>query len=316
MLSEMSQETISARDKPYPSQRTAWTIVAVLAVANIFSFVDRQILSLLVDPIRTSLSIDDVQMSLLIGPAFAVLYGTLGIPLGWAVDLFRRMRLVSGGVALWSMMTMLGGLAATFPILLVSRIGVGLGEATLVPAANSIIADCFPPHRRTRAMGIFAMSIYVGSGLALIFGGMLMSLVSSGRINLFEMARRTPWQTVLIMVGAPGLIVAAAITLLPEPERHDLAATATNSDVAASTVMQFFRRRSAALTCHFLGYSSIILIGYSLGAWAPSILIREYGWSASAAGLALGLAGTVAGISAIVVVVWVSGFLVDSRHYQ
>lgn len=290
----------------YPSAVTAWTMVLVLAVANVFSFIDRQILALLIDPIRKSLAIDDFQISLLIGPAFALFYGTMGIPLGWAVDRYRRMQLASGGIALWSLMTMMGGVAATFPILLVSRVGVGVGEATLVPAANSIIADSFPPDRRTRAMGFFAMSIYVGSGLALIFGGLLVALVSSGSLGVVNIVGRQPWQMVLIMVGAPGLLVAAIIALLPEPARHDVAIGAAGRGVAERSILDFFRSRASALWCHFLGYSALILLGYSLGAWAPSVLIREYGWSASSAGLSLGLAGTVAGVASILAATWVA----------
>ncbi|WP_165859628.1 MFS transporter [Tsuneonella suprasediminis] len=284
----------------YPSRGVAVAMVTVLAVANIFSFIDRQILSLLIDPIRASLDIDDVQISILIGPVFALFYGVMGIPLGWAVDRFRRTRLAAGGIALWSLMTVLGGFAASFPMLLVSRVGVGVGEAVLVPAANSIIADSFPPERRTRAMGAFAMSIYVGTGLALVFGGLLVGLVSSGAMQAV-IPGRLPWQMVLILVGAPGVLVAAVLALLPEPARHEVSPVA---DVAAETILPFVKSRAGALTCHFLGYSALILIGYSLNAWAPSVLIRQYHWSAPSTGLALGLVGTIAGIGAIWCATW------------
>ena len=287
----------------YPNGTVGWTIVIVLSVANILSFIDRQILALLIDPIKASLHIDDFQISLLIGPAFALFYGTLGWPLGWAVDRLRRMRFAGSGVALWSMMTVLGGFAASFPILLISRVGVGVGEAILVPAANSIIADSFPPERRTQAMGYFTLSIYAGGGLALLFGGLLVAAVPSGPIVIDG---RLPWQMVLILVGSPGLLVAAVISLLPEPPRHEVAATGLGGGHALPRFLPFSRSRATALWTHFFGYSFLILTGYSLGAWAPSVLIRDYGWPASRAGLWLGGASAFSGIGSILVTTWVA----------
>ncbi|WP_242140532.1 MFS transporter, partial [Sphingomonas sp. TREG-RG-20F-R18-01] len=189
-------------------------MVGLLMVANIFSFVDRQIISLLVDPIREDLGITDVQVSLLIGPAFAVFFCVMALPLGRMVDTRNRIRLAAVGVGLWSLATLLSGFADTFTHLFIARIGVAAGEAALFPAANSLIADSFPPHRRARAIGLFALAIYLGSGFALLFGGAVVGWAESDAIRQAMpgmFAGFASWQLVLLAVGAPGLIVAALI---------------------------------------------------------------------------------------------------------
>ena len=146
----------------FPSPGYAWYVVAVLTLAYVFSFIDRQIMSFLVGPIRRDLQISDTQMSLLMGLSFAVFYTLFGIPLGRLADTRSRRVIIAVGIAFWSIATAGCGLAKKFIDLAIMRMGVGVGEATLSPAAYSLIADYFPPHRRSTAMSFYSMGIYTG----------------------------------------------------------------------------------------------------------------------------------------------------------
>ena len=165
-------------DGEFPSPGYAWYVVGVLTVAYVFSFVDRQIIALLIGPIQRDLEISDTQISLLGGLSFAVFYTLFGIPIGRLADTKSRRAIISIGIAFWSVMTAGCGLTKRFWDLALMRMGVGVGEATLSPAAYSLIADYFPPHRRSTAMSVYSMGIYIGSGLAFILGGMVVQFAS------------------------------------------------------------------------------------------------------------------------------------------
>jgi MFS family permease len=159
------------------SLRYAWYVVFVLMVCYTLSFIDRQILSLLVAPIKRDLGISDTKIGLLQGLAFALFYTLLGFPLGWIADRYSRRNLVAAGVFFWSLMTALCSLAASFSSLFLARMGVGVGEATLGPSAFSLISDYFPKERLGGALSVYSMGIFIGSGLALIVGGTVVSAV-------------------------------------------------------------------------------------------------------------------------------------------
>ncbi|MDE3054931.1 MAG: MFS transporter, partial [Gemmatimonadota bacterium] len=191
------------------SPRYAWYVVGVLTLANVGGFVDRLILSLLVVPIRRDLGISDTQMSLLMGLAFSVFYTVLGLPIGWLADRANRKAIMGWGVAVWSVMTAACGVAGTFGRLLATRIGVGVGEATLAPTATSFLADYFPPQRLGTAMSVYSMGVFLGSGLAYVIGGAVVAFLDAkGRVILPLVGAVHPWQTAFFVVGVPGLVVA------------------------------------------------------------------------------------------------------------
>ncbi len=159
------QPTATFRDPPYPNPTYAWYVVVVLMLAYVFAFLDRQILALLVEPIQRDIGVTDFQMSLLLGPAFAFFYVTLGIPIGRIADRRSRRTIIGLGVAIWSIMTCACGLAKTFTQLLIARVGVGIGEATLQPCAASVISDFFPREKRGRAISVYSMGLGIGAGL-------------------------------------------------------------------------------------------------------------------------------------------------------
>lgn len=169
-----------ARAGEGPSGAYAWYVVAVLLLAYTLSFIDRMILSLLVGPIRADLGISDTQMSLLMGFAFAIFYSVLGIPLGWLADRGSRRGLMVAGVAAWSVMTAICGLTRSYVGLFLARIGVGVGEATLSPAAYSLLGDYFPREKLGRAMAVYSIGVPLGSGIALVAGALVVRFVTEG----------------------------------------------------------------------------------------------------------------------------------------
>src|SRR5690348_8554757 len=193
--------------------RYAWYVVGVLTLANVSGFLDRQVLSLLVPAIERDLQITDTQMSYLIGVSFSVFYTVLGLPIAWWADRANRRNIMAGGVALWSLMTMLSGMAASYPRLLLARIGVGVGEATQSAPSVSLIADYFPRERVGIAMSVWSLGTFLGSGLAYFIGGWIIGLVaatSTVTVPLVGVLRC--WQRVFVSVGAPGLLVALGMS--------------------------------------------------------------------------------------------------------
>ncbi|MBI3427463.1 MAG: MFS transporter [Acidobacteria bacterium] len=167
----MNIETSAQRDTA-TDLRYAWYVALVLMLCNTLSFIDRQILGLLVDPIKQDLRVSDTQMGLLQGLAFGIFYTLLGMPMGRIVDRGNRRQLVAAGIFCWSLMTAACALARGFGTLFAARMGVGVGEATLSPSAFSLLSDYFPKERLATALSIFSMGVFFGSGLALIVGGL------------------------------------------------------------------------------------------------------------------------------------------------
>jgi MFS family permease len=254
----------------------AWLALSALIAAYVLAFVDRQAPSLLVEQLKRDLGLSDTRVSLILGPAFAVLLALAGVPLSRRIDSGRRMPLIALAVAFWSLMTAGGGLATGFADLAICRMGVGIGEAVLTPAAHSVIADSFPARRLGLALGLYGAGAFMGMGLAYTGGGLLLQAFS---------AASEPWRAVFVAIGAPGLLVAAWIALLPEPA-HGSASRAEAPPLAS--VLGFFWRHRAAVASIDLSLAFAAMSAYAVSAWAPSLMIRAYGWSAAQAGAALG----------------------------
>jgi MFS family permease len=275
----------------YPSSSRAWWAVIVLFIAYTLSFVDRTILSLLVEPLRRDLHLSDTEISLLQGLAFAIFYTTVGLPIAVWADRGSRRTIVAGGIFVWSMMTAACGLATTFWRLFAARLGVGIGEAALSPATYSLIADLFPENKRGRALGVFACGVNVGAGLALIIGGAVVSLAA--RIGMVE----TPfgafrsWQLVFVIVGLPGILIALLALSIDEPRRKQAAAPLH----VKGTFRGFLLAHKGAIAAQFIGFSICGLAFTGVSAWAPTFLIRHYGFTAAQSGQSLGLAVLVVG---------------------
>lgn len=293
-------ELIAPSEAAYPSPKYAWYVVAVLTVAYISSFIDRQILSLLVPPMRRDLGISDTQMSLLMGLSFAIFYTILGLPIARLADSRSRRTIIAVGIAVWSFMTALCGAVKRYSHLLLARVGVGVGEATLSPAAYSLIADYFPRDRLATAISVYSMGIYLGSGIAVFLGGALVGLISmEGTWQLPLVGSVYPWQTIFFMIGLPGILIAALMYTVREPERRGSQAT-TATDVPIGEVAAYIRRNGRTFFCHNLGFGLLYLVSYGAAAWNPTFLIRTHGWTAAQAGVWYGIIILIFGTAGIV----------------
>ncbi|MCI0361603.1 MAG: MFS transporter [Planctomycetaceae bacterium] len=282
----------------YPPAGYAWYVVALLTLAFVCSFIDRQILNLLVGPIQRDLGIGDKQMSLLMGASFAVFYTLFGIPLGRLADTSSRCWLVVLGIAFWSLMTAACGLARNFWQLALARIGVGIGEASLSPAAYSLIADYFPPERRSTALGVYGMGIYIGSGLALVLGGLVIRFASAQESFVLPLVGAVrSWQVVFFVVGLPGLLVALLLLTIREPLRQGVT---EKSAVPLGEVWAYMCGNRGTFTCLYLGLALAALNGYAAASWIPEFFIRRHGWTAGDTGLVVGLIVGLAGTAGIV----------------
>lgn len=281
----------------------AWFVVGVLLVAYTLSFIDRMILSLLVGPIRADLGISDTQMSLLMGFAFAIFYSLLGIPLGAVADRGSRRGLIVAGIAAWSVMTALCGLTRSYATLFLARVGVGVGEATLSPAAYSILGDYFPRERLGRAMAVYSIGVPLGSGIALVAGSLVVKFVSEGpALALPLLGVLEPWRLAFLIIGAPGLLVALLVALaVREPPRAGGAPAASRGEFSA-----FVRANRAALACHFVGMSLVALVMYGAMAWIPQFLNRTYGMPMPQAGLWFGSATALCGAAGLLLGGWLA----------
>jgi MFS family permease len=274
----------------YPSRSYAWTVVAILIATAVLSYTDRQVLSLLVDPIRSGMGISDTQISLLMGTAFAVIYGIAGIPLGYLADRISRRNLIFAGVAVWSLGTVACGLSHNFHEIFASRIIVGLGEAALSPAAISLISDYFPPTRRGTAVGFFLSGIAMGNGAAILIGGGVLHAIDSGALAATPLATYAPWRLVLLAIGGPGLLWALAILLIREPVRRatDDASTSMGADGSAWRTTPWAR-----VAPIYIVLAAASFVDNAVGAWSPTLLIRDFGRDPAQVGVELGLLLTV-----------------------
>lgn len=270
----------------YPTHIRAWGTVAVLMVAYVLSFIDRQILNLLVGPIRRDLMISDTQMSLLMGLSFALFYTVCGIPLGRLADTRSRRGLIAFGILFWSAATAACGLARLYWHFLICRIGVGVGEATLSPAAYSLIADSFPAERRATAISVYSMGVYLGSGFAFLFGGLVIKLASAqGDISLPLLGEVRPWQLIFLALGASGLLFSLLLLAIKEPARQGIGA---GISVPLSEVGRYIRANKRTVLCHNFGFAGLAFASYGSAAWIPTFFIRTYGWEASQVGVVYG----------------------------
>jgi MFS family permease len=271
----------SATDLRYP-----WYVVSVLMLAYISSFIDRQVLALLVEPIKRDFGVSDTQVGLLIGFSFAIFYTFLGLPIGWLADRYSRKTIIVVGITVWSFMTALCGLANTYWILFFLRMGVGVGEAALSPAAYSIITDYFPKNKLGTALGIYNMGVYLGSGLSILLVALIIKLVSVGGLwDLPIVGLVRPWQTVFFMVGLPGfLIVALIATTVKEPKR-----IGTGQVVAdMAQIRQYFKENRTTILSLNIGIALMAMSTYGATSWTTSSLVRLYGMTPSQAGVLFG----------------------------
>ncbi len=254
----------------------AWYVLFLLLLAYILNFVDRNILSIVAEDIKGEMGLSDTQLGFLIGPAFATLNVLASFPLARWADVGSRKLVISLGLAVWSAMTALCGLAVGFVSLAIARFGVGIGEAAGTPPSHSLISDFFPPARRATALAIYGWGIYLG----LMFGFMGGGIVR----DLFD------WRTAFLVAGLPGVPLALLIfATIREPQRGaaEQAGPDANVPTIGEVVRTLARKRSFVVMVAAGCFQA--LVGYSVLAWGPIYLIRVQGLSGTELGMTFGL---------------------------
>jgi predicted MFS family arabinose efflux permease len=276
----------------------AWYVVVLLGSLYIVAFVDRVILGLLVEPLRADLHVTDTQISLLMGVAFAVFYSLVGLPLGRVADIGNRKWLLVGAAVVWGGCTFASGLAASFAMLCLLRIGVAIGEAALTPTSLSLISDLFPREQRARATSVYMSLGALGATGSYILGGLAVNAIGAvDHIVLPVLGSVRPWQAVFFMVGAPAFLGAAIIALtLREPARETAPASS-----AKGLTFAWARGPYVPAFLFFIATAVGQVMIYGLGGWAPTYLVRQFHWSPGNAGIFIGLAGMTFGVSGMMV---------------
>lgn len=292
-----------------PRATLAWYGVMVLFLVQIFSFMDRQALSLLIAPIKADLAMTDTEVSLVIGLGFALAYAVAGLPIGRLVDRMSRPLLLGMGLVVWSLCTSLCGFVGSFPQLALVRSGVGIGEATGTPVVVSLLADYFPRERRGISFAIFAVSAYVGTGLSLVAGSAILRAVgASSDIAVPLVGSVRAWQAVFILIGPPGLLVIPLVLSLHEPRRKGARVGARPRSDASSLrdVVAHYRRHRRAFALQHAASTLLAMLFYGSSAWIPEFLRRTYGMPIARAGLSFGLVTAAAGSLGVLSAGWAS----------
>lgn len=286
----------------------AWFVVMLCMIAYIFSFIDRQILALMIEPIRKDLAISDTQFSLLHGLAFSIFYATMGLPIARLADTRSRPAIISAGVFLWSLATAATGLGKTFLHVFVARMGVGVGEAALSPAAYSMIADMFPKKSLGRALAVYSVGSFIGGGLAYLIGGAVVAAVGEVEsVNLPIIGAVRSWQVVFFAVGLPGILLAILFFLtVKDPPR----AADHDPTLPLSAVAVFIGKNRAFFTAHYGGFTLTALALFALMSWTPAYLIRVHHLTTAKTGLILGVTLLFANVGGVLA----SGWLTD--HFE
>ena len=270
----------------YPRPIYAWFVMGVLVLASLVSFVDRQVVAIVVAPMKADLGIGDAQIGWLYG-IFAVFYAIAGLPIAYLADRKRRTHIIAAGLFLWSLMTMVCGLSRSFVQVMLARIGVGIGEATLTPSTLSLVGDYFPRRTIPLALAVYQTGAIMGSGLAFIIGGMVLGLVQSAApLRLPIVGDLGPWQQTFLYVGAPGLLLAFMLLWLPEPVRRgDVSRRASSADVAQSmrALLKHYSMHRRTFFFHHFGFLALNLLGYAFVFWTVSFFTRVHGMQASTA---------------------------------
>ena len=281
---EVAGTTPTPAPAPAVSRGYAGYVLVLLALVYVVSFIDRQIMAMLMEPIKQEFGVSDTAMGLLTGFVFVAFYTLAGIPIARLADRASRKRIIAVSLALWSLMTAAAGLAQSLAALVVTRMLVGVGEAGCNPSAHSLIADYFPPQRRATALSVYACGVYVGSALAFLAGGWVLA--------------RYDWRTAFYLVGLPGLLLAVVVALtlreLPRGHAEGHGAVSAPQPPFGESLRYLLTRRAYVLIV--LGTAVQSISGYGVITWGATFLARTHGMSWSDIGTSLGwiigIAGT------------------------
>ena len=281
----------------YKRSKWPWFMLGMLFIAYNLSVTDRSIIVLMIEPMKAHFQATDTQISYLHGFAFLVIYSLVGLPMGLLADRLSRKHLVGGGIAIWSLMTALCGVTNSYSQLFAARVGVGIGEAVLSPAAHSLIANSFSRKHLGLAVGVFSMGGITGVAVAMIGGGQLLAaLTVNAPIILPWIGQVEPWQAAFILLGLPGLAIAPLFLLLREPPR-EAADTGRPSGLPKAELVTFYRLHWRALLPHHLAIGCTHLMMLGSITWITPYFMRVHSWPVDRIGLWIGVANIAAGLA-------------------
>ncbi len=293
--------------KQYPKPAYAWYVVVLMMFFYVLSFMDRQIIAVLIDPIKADLDLSDVQVSLIGGVSFGLFYSIVGIFIGRLADSLNRPWLIAAGVFIWSLTTALCGLASKFWHMFVLRMGVGLGEAALLPSTLSLLADYFPANRRATPTSVFLLGAPIGIGLSFAIGGYLFKVATEmtaadGWVDVAFVGGTAAWQLVLIFLGVLGMVMTIGMFTVREPRVSGQAAVSTATAKAVEPasmdeVRDYADKHGWAITSLYAAMALISLAAYGQGFWDIAYLGRTYELSTAAAGFQYGMVQLFAGLA-------------------
>ena len=293
----------------WPSPSRGWIAAVLLGLASIASQSDRTVVNLAVQPIKAQFHLDDTHFGMLQGVAFGLFYVICAMPIGRLLDRFPRTLVTGVCVGLFSLFAMGSGLTRSFAQLFLTRVGVGVGEASVTPAAFSLLSDLFPPRRLGRAIAIFFLSAPIGMGLGLIGGGALIHwLTVSDVLKSGPLSGIQPWQGAFLVIGLPGVILAPCFLLMREPVRRG---DETHASLSLRQTLQVVWARAGALIPMLAGFALVNLVSFSFQIWMPAVFIRTYHWNPAQVGLGMGVLQLTFGTSGVFFSGWLSDWLAE-----
>lgn len=312
MNNSINEHTVS---KNHQSSLYAWYVVLLCMLAYIFSFIDRQILALMIEPIKADLNLSDTQFSLLHGLAFSLFYAFMGLPLAYLADRFSRPKIIAVGIIFWSIATALCGLSKSFVQLFFSRMGVGVGEAALSPSAYSMFSDMFSKDKLGRAVAVYSIGSFVGGGIAFLVGGYVIGLLKNMsliQIPIFGAVKA--WQMAFILVGLPGLFIGLLFVLTvrdPQRKGQRLNADGQVEKVSIKSAFKFLKKHRTTFICHYLGFTFYAMALYCLISWSPAFFMRKFSLSPTEAGYMLGTVLLVANTLGVFCAGWLNDWFIQ-----
>ena len=298
-----------------------WYVAFILLIGFTFSFIDRQVLNLLVVPIQNDLNITDTQISALQGLAFVITYVGLCVPIGRIIDKTHRVSVMIIGLLVWSFATVACGFSKNYISMFIARMGIGAGESTVHPGSISILGDYFDSDKIASPMSIYLLGPYLGAGIAMIFGAQVLDWTSQmdSNIVLPIIGEVAPWQLTFIAVGLPGILVACLFLTIREPKRR-IKEIESNEAPSFKKIAEYIKNNWQVYGAIIIGNSCLIILLYGLQSWVPTMLLRVYEWDLIQSGRIYGLIAMLAGSAGVLSGPFVLKFMnkknINAPHFK